>query len=477
MATPPRARPVLAGIGALLLAGPALGAAPPGQVEVPLPWTIVIEEAASADGCGAVAFLQVTPPPGALRTEVAIFDTNPRVNTTFTLVGPPGRNDTETIVNRVVVAPPGTNRWGLSSASAADPSGCGGLAGGFLNPSRWRVSRAVAYVSCFLGPPPGGGQSPAERTVRRAMETEAQACARRKQDRRRAYEALNAGLNVSAASAAVSTVAFRRYRRQIAGQIAARWVRNSLVREAVGAEFLSPGVAIATAASLVDGLATASELGGLLSVSGAAATGMVALFDPPDPAWRTVPVVTRTLPAAATALPGRLPGRARAGLAPLLDSRSRMVDLNVAFVTAMNRAGNANAQRDAGILSAQLGAAAGFADQIAAELARQPALARAATGPLRTTLTPALWRGVLTPERARPLLAQVRREPLAPRGLAIVGRAGAPVAELRDLARGAVGRASRARLVGDPLAQMTRDAAALAGQAPRWRALAAELRR
>jgi hypothetical protein len=111
-----------------------------------LPWSIVVESRSDPGGaCEASAFLQVADVPHATSYAVTIFDSNPRVNSESTRTGPPFSEDVAFLAGQEVRAPSGTHRWGLSGVSQGGGD-CGEAAGGFLAPSRWRVSRSV--VTC-----------------------------------------------------------------------------------------------------------------------------------------------------------------------------------------------------------------------------------------------------------------------------------------------------------------------------------------
>jgi hypothetical protein len=129
-------------LAALAAAGPAAAA----DRTVPTAWSIVVEtRTAPGGGCEAVAFLQVAAVSGATSYAVDIFDTHPRVNAGSTRTGPPFDGDVTTVAGETVRAPSGTHRWGLSSLGQGGGD-CSEAAAGFLAPTRWRVSRAVAVV-------------------------------------------------------------------------------------------------------------------------------------------------------------------------------------------------------------------------------------------------------------------------------------------------------------------------------------------
>lgn len=327
----------------------------------------------------------------------------------------------------------------------------------------------------FLGPsPPAAGQ---QRTAgAREHQTPEQICAAEKRKRQEAYKALGVGFTVSGAGGVAGAFALNRYKKQAVGTVFIRALRRIGTRQTVALAG-GPGVEVAaTAISTIDALILTSEVGGVLSVSAEGATGLVALLDPPDPAFRTIPTVRSVVAGRLLRVPRRgLARRLRADLRAHLVSQARLASVYTAFTTALNRAGNAQKAGEPQVMRDQLTAASRFALEIARLQALQPALARRALGPIRPVLRPADWRAFLTPARRRALRARLAARPFDPAAIAVARRAGAPIAQLLPGMRRRARALPTAVLVTDPVTLAMRRASALAAQAPAMRLLAAQL--
>ena len=83
--------------------------------------------------------------PGAISYAVTIIDS---ATGTYNLSGPPFPGDKVAVGGKIVRAPAGKHRWGLSSYGAnTRGQWCADAKAGFLNGKRWKVTKAVALVA------------------------------------------------------------------------------------------------------------------------------------------------------------------------------------------------------------------------------------------------------------------------------------------------------------------------------------------